>query len=404
MKAQVDLLIVHASQLIAIAGPNEMPRTGDGLRTLGIVPDGAVASADGVIIAVGPTTQVLDEVVPGPQCETVDASNRVVLPGFVDPHTHVVFAGAGSSSDAAVAATRRATEDQLEALGRERLQTMLERGTTTVEVKSGYGLTMEDELKCLRVAHRLSAALEVDVIPTFLGARAVPPEYAQNPDDYVRVVTDEMLPAVVEEDLAEFCDAVCAREAFSSEQARAVLEAGVSAGLDPKIHADELSDASGAGLGADVEAISADHLVHSSEDGLRALAETGTVGVLLPAAASAGRGLRARARRMVDLGVPIALGTDFNADTPTLLSMPAVVALACRVLELSLAEAIIAATINAAHAIGAAEEVGSLELGKAADIVVLDLPEYTRWPASPHISIVVKRGRVMFDAARGRRE
>lgn len=409
MKIEVDLLVVHARQLITVAGPNERPRTGADLNTLGIVVDGAVAAADGVIVAVGLTSDVLADVVSTASCETIDASAHVVLPGFVDPHTHLVSAGSGSGFVAALRATRAATEDQLEALGRERLQHLLAHGTTTVEVKSGSGLTVDDELKCLRVAHRLSAALEVDVIPTFLGASAVPPEYAQDPDAYITLVTDEMLPAVVEEDLAEFCDVVCTAGAFSLEQARTVLEAGLSGGLDPKIHADESSDLGGAALGADVEAISADHLVYSSDDGLRAMAEAGTIGVLLPGPASGRGGPYARARRMVDLGVPIALGTDFNPPTSPMYSMPAVVALACGALQLTPAEAIVGATINAAHAVSAAEEVGSLELGKAADIVLLDLPDYLQWPTPSGVnpvSVVVKRGRVVMEtetARRGRR-
>jgi imidazolonepropionase len=406
MTTEVDLLIVHASQLLTVAGPNEKPRTGGDLGTLGIIVDGAVAAAEGVIVAVGPTAQVLAEVVPAASCETIDASTHVVLPGFVDPHTHLVSAGPGGGFVATLRATRAATEDQLEALGRDRLQQLLAHGTTTVEVKSGYGLTVEDELKCLQVAHRLSAALEVDVIPTFLGASAVPPEYAQDPDAYVNVVINEMLPAVVEEDLAEFCDVMCAAGAFTLEQARTILEAGVNAGLDPKIHADESSDLGGAALAADVEAISADHLVYSSDAGLRSIAEAGTIGVLLPGPAS-GRGMPyARARRMVDLGVPIALGSDYNPQTSATYSMVMVVALACEALQLTSEEAIVAATINAAHAVSAAEEVGSLELGKAADIVILDLPDYRQWPTPSGVNpvaVVVKRGRVVFDTETGQR-
>lgn len=406
MTTEVDLLIVHASQLLTLAGPNEKPRTGGDLGTLGIIVDGAVAAAEGVIVAVGPTAQVLAEVVPAASCETIDASTHVVLPGFVDPHTHLISAGSGGGFVATLRATRAATEDQLEALGRDRLQQLLAHGTTTVEVKSGYGLTVEDELKCLRVAHRLSAALEVDVIPTFLGAYAVPPEYAQDPDAYVNVVINEMLPAVVEEDLAEFCDVMCAAGAFTLEQTRTVLEAGVNVGLDPKIHADESSDLGGAALAADVEAISADHLVYSSDAGLRSIAEAGTIGVLLPGPAS-GRGMPyARARRMVDLGVPIALGSDYNPQTSPTYSMAMVVALACGALQLTSEEAIVAATINAAHAVSAAEEVGSLELGKAADIVILDLPDYRQWPTPSGVNpvaVVVKRGRVVFETETGQR-
>lgn len=417
-KVEVDLLVVHAGQLLTLAGANERPRTGPALSELGLVPDGAVAAADGIIVAAGPTAQVMDEAAPGPRGQVIDAAGRVVLPGLVDPHTHLIFAGsradefemrlagatyqeisrAGGGIASTMQATRAATEDQLLESGRRRLDRMLAHGTTTAEVKSGYGLTVEDELKCLRVAHRLSASHDVDVIPTFLGAHAIPPDRRNDPDGYVRLVIDEMLPAVVEEDLAEFCDVFCEAGAFTPEQARAVLEAGVEAGLDPKIHADELSDLGGAALAADVEAVSADHLLCASDDGLAAMANAGTIAVLLPGTALFLGVPYARARRMIDLGVPIAVGTDFNPGTSPTYSMPMIVALACLGMRLTPAEAIVAATINAAHAIAAAEEVGSLEAGKAADIVILDVLDYRHlamhFGVNP-VQAVIKRGQVV---------
>lgn len=426
MRVEADLLIVHAGQLVTLAGPNDRPRTEKTLGDLAIVPDGAVAAADGVIVAVGPTAQVLDEATTGSDGETVDAAGRVVVPGFVDPHTHLIFAGsraeefemrlggasyqqisqAGGGILSTMRATRAATEDELVALGRGRLDRLLSHGTTTVEVKSGYGLTVDDELKCLRAAHRLSASHDVDLIPTFLGAHAVPPEHNRDPDGYARLIIEEMLPAVVEEDLAEFCDAFCEAGAFTPEQSRAVLEAGLEVGLDPKIHADELSDQGGAALAADLEAISADHLLCATDGGLKAMAEAGTIAVLLPGTALFLGLPYARARRMVDLGVPIALGSDFNPGTSPTWSMPMIIALACLGMRLTPAEAIAAATINAAHAIAAAEEVGSLERGKAADAVVLDLADYRHLPmhfgVNP-VHTVVKRGQVVFQAGEGRR-
>lgn len=423
MKIEADLLIVHAGQLLTLAGANETPRIGAALGDLGLIPDGAVAAAAGTIVAAGSTAQVLDEVRPAARTVTIDAAGRVVLPGFVDPHTHLIFAGsradefalrlAGASYQeimqkgggivSTMRATREATEDVLLALGRRRVDRLLAHGTTTAEVKSGYGLTVEDELKCLRVAHRLTAAHEVDLIPTFLGAHAVPPEYSSDPDRYVRLIVEEMIPAVVEEDLAEFCDVFCEIGAFTLDQSRQVLEAGLEAGLDPKIHADELSDLGGARLAAEVEAVSADHLLHAADEGLRAMAAAGTIAVLLPGTALFLGLPFARARQMVDLGVGIALGTDFNPGTSPTYSMPMVIALACIGMRLSPAEAIVAATINAAHAIGAAEEVGSLEPGKAADVLVLDLPDYRDLPmhfGTNPVQRVVKRGRVAYDAGR----
>ncbi len=418
MKIEADLVVVHAAQLLTVAGPNHVPRTGQALADPGIVRDGAVAAAEGVVVAVGPTAQVLDEVAPAPGAEVIDASGRVVLPGFVDPHTHLIFAGsredefelrlrgaryqdilaAGGGILATVAATRASSEDRLVDLARPRADGMLSHGTTTAEVKSGYGLTVEDELKCLRAIHRLSASHDLDLVPTFLGAHAVPPEYAGDPDGYVRLVTEEMIPAVVEEDLAEFCDVFCDDGAFTPEQARRVLRAGADAGLQPKIHADEFADTGGARLAAEEGAISADHLLRSSDDGLRALAAAGTVAVLCPTTALVLGLPYARARAMVDLGVAVALASDFNPGTSPTYAMPLVIALACAGMRLTPAEAIVAATINAAHAIGMADEVGSLEPGKAADLVVVDAPDYRHLAMQAGVQLirtVVKRGRVV---------
>lgn len=417
MKAPAELLIVNAGQLLTLAGPNEWPRTGRALRELGLLRPGALAAADGVIIAAGTLEQVLDEVALAPGGVRIDADGAVVLPGFVDPHTHLVFAGSradefaqrlggatyqeiarrGGGIVATMRATREASEDQLVALGRTRLDRMLAHGTTTVEAKSGYGLSLEDELKLLRALHRLTAVHEVDVVPTFLGAHAVPPD-AGGGDAYVRLVIDEMIPAVVEEDLGEFCDVFCEEGAFTPEQSRAVLTAGAEAGLLPKLHADELSDLGGARLASEVGAVSADHLLCASDDGFSAMAATGTMAVLLPGTALFLGLPYARARRMIELGVAVALATDFNPGTSPTYSMPMAVALGCIGMRLDPAEAIVAATINAAHAIGAAEEVGSLEPGKAADALILDLADYRELPmafGTNPVRTVIKRGRVV---------
>lgn len=418
MKVPADLLIVNVGQLLTLAGPNEWPRTGSSLRELGLIRDGAIAAADGVIVAAGPAASVLDEVVLAPDGARLDAGGNVVLPGFVDPHTHLIHAGSradefvlrlggatyqqiaerGGGIVSTMRATREASEDDLVALGRMRLDRMLAHGTTTVEAKSGYGLTLDDELKMLRAIHRLTAAHEVDVIPTFLGAHALPPEHRGDPDAYVRRVVEEMIPAVVDEDLAEFCDVFCEAGAFTPDQSRTVLTAGAEAGLEPKIHADELSDLGGARLAAEVGAVSADHLLYASDEGLSAMAATGTMAVLLPGTALFLGLPYARARRMIELGVAIALATDFNPGTSPTYSMPMVIALGCIGMRLDPAEAIAAATINAAHAIRVAEEVGSLEVGKAADAVILDLTDYRELPmafGTNPVRTVIKRGRVV---------
>jgi imidazolonepropionase len=427
MKYSADLLVVQAAQLLTVAGDNETPRTRAGMDDIGLIPDGAVAASEGVIVAAGPTAEVMATVSPAPGCVVLEASGSVVLPGFVDPHTHLVFAGsrarefemrlAGASYQdiarsgggilATMQATRAASEADLVALGHRRLDAMLAHGTTTVEAKSGYGLTVEDELKCLRVINRLTAIHDVDVIPTFLGAHAVPPEFAGDPAAYVQLIIDEMLPAVIDEDLAEFCDVFCEAGAFTPGQAREVLVAGREAGLDAKIHADELSDLGGAALAAEVEAISADHLLMASDDGLRAMADAGTMAVLLPGTALFLGLSYAPARRMLDAGVPVAVGTDFNPGTSPTYSMPMAIALACIGMKLTPAQAIVAATINAAHALGVAEEVGSLEPGKAADLVIAGVADYRDLPmhfgVNP-VQTVVKRGRVVYRAGRVRRE
>jgi imidazolonepropionase len=419
-----DLLIVHAGQLLTLGGDGAAAgaRRGAALTHLGLIPDGAVAVADGLVVQVGTTADVRDGVAGA--ARVVDAGGRVVLPGFVDAHTHLLFGGSradefewrlrgasyreiaarGGGILQTVAQTRRLDEEALVAAGRARLDRLLAHGTTTVEAKSGYGLSTEEELKLLRALHRLNAAHDVDVIPTFLGAHAVPPEFAHDADGYVDLVIREMIPAVAEEDLAEFCDVFCEQGAFTAGQSRAVLEAGAEYGLAPKIHADEFSEGGGARLAATVGAVSADHLLYAAEDGLRAMAEAGTIGVLLPGTAFF-LGLPApAARRMIELGVPVALATDFNPGSSPTYSMPMVVALAVLRLGMGPAEAVAAATINAAHAVGLGDEVGSLEPGKVADIVILDTDDYRALAMHFGVNMVhevYKRGR-RVSAASGR--
>lgn len=422
----VDLLVVNIGQLLTLAprhpGGNDTPRRGAALADVGLVTGGALAVADGVVVAAGPEAEVREAA--GRTAEVVDAGGRVVLPGFVDPHTHLLFAGSradefeqrlqglsyleiaarGGGILRTVAQTRVMDEAGLVELGAARLDRLLACGTTTVEVKSGYGLTVEDELKLLRAAHRLHARHHLDVVPTFLGAHALPPEFAGDADGYVRLVIEEMLPAVVEEDLAEFCDVFCEQGAFTPEQARAILEAGNGAGLVPKLHADELSDLGGARLAAEVGAISADHLLCASDEGLRAMAAAGTIGVLLPGTAFFLGLPYARARRMIALGVPIALATDFNPGTSPTWSMPMAIALACVGMRLRPAEAVVAATLNAAHAIGMAEAVGSLEPGKVADFLILDADDYRAVAMHVGVSLVdevYKRGRRVYSSRTG---
>ena len=412
-----DLLIVNASELVTLAGDPQKPRTAKQMRELGIIRDGCLAVRDGRIVAVGKTSEIGKHF----RAETiVSANGKTVLPGFVDSHTHLVFAGsredefqmrvegasyleilgAGGGILKTVRETRKASIDRLVDLGVKTLDAMLEHGTTTVEAKSGYGLTTKDELKILEATRRMNQMQTVDVVSTFLGAHAVPPEYKGNLRGYVDLVIGEMIPKVAASVLAEFCDVFCEKGVFSLEHSRRVLTAAKSHGLRVKVHADEMSGLGGAELAADVGAISAEHLLFSSVEGVKAMASKGVVAVLLPAAAfSLMMGRFADARLMIECGVPVALGTDFN---PSCLveSMQLVIAFACHFMRLTPAEAITAATINSAHALGRAGDVGSLEAGKRADIVVLDAPNHKFLGYHFGVNLVekvVKNGRIVVD-------
>jgi imidazolonepropionase len=303
--------------------------------------------------------------------------------------------------------TRKASVEKLVENGTETLNIMLEHGTTTVEAKSGYGLTTKDELKMLEAIQRLNQMHTVDLIPTFLGAHAIPPEFSNNPEDYVRLVIDEMLPKVAEKGAAEFCDVFCERGVFNLDQSRRILSAGKKLGLRPKLHADEMSPLGGAELAASLGAISADHALFSSDEGIKAMAERGVVVTLLPAAAfSLMDGSYADARTMIRLGAPIALATDFNPNC-WVENQQVIIALACHFMKLTPAEAITAATINAAHAIARAQEIGSLEIGKKADVIVLNVPSHRflgyRFGANL-VDKVIKKGRLVIDTEASRSE
>lgn len=416
-RQSADLLIVNADELVTVAGSAEKPRIGKQMRELGIVKDGALAIKEGRIIAVGKSSDVT-KAYRGE--EVVSAHGKTILPGFVDAHTHLVFAGsredefqmrvegasyleilgAGGGILKTVKETRKASVDRLADLAIKTLDVMLEHGTTTVEAKSGYGLTTRDELKILEAARRANQLHSVDVVSTFLGAHAVPAEFKGNTQGYVNLVVEEMLPKVAASVLAEFCDVFCERGVFSLEQSKRVLAAAKVHGLRAKVHADEMSMLGGAELAADIGAVSAEHLLFCSAEGIKAMAAKGVVAVLLPAAAfSLMMGRYADARLMIDSGVPVALGTDFN---PSCLveNMQLVIAFACHFMRLSAAEAITAATINSAHAVGKGKDVGSLEVGKKADLIVLDVPNHKFLGYHFGVNLVdkvVKNGRVVVD-------
>jgi len=420
LRREADLVLYGASELATPVGP--APLVGEELGRLKVIKDGAVAIRDGRIIAIGRTREIRRSFRAE---EELDVSGMTVIPGLVDAHTHLVFAGEGYRPEElemktrglsymqilamgggimrTVRATRAATEARLVGECLRRLDLMLLHGTTTVEAKSGYGLTVEDEIKCLRALRKADEKHPVDVVPTFLGAHAIPPEHEGRPDDYVELVVSEMLPEVAGRALALFCDVFCEEGVFSREQARRILTAGLELGLKPKLHADEFTDTGGASLAAELGAVSADHLLCSSEEGLRAMARSGVVGVLLPASPLTTLiGRFADARRMVELGVPVALGTDFNPNCPVE-SMQTVMALACYCMRMTQAEALSAATLNAAHALGLSGEIGSLEVGKKADLVVLDVPghEHLGYRLGSKLVVhVIKSGRLVVEDGR----
>ena len=386
-----DLIITHARQLIACAGP--APRRGADQGIAPVVADAAIASHQGEIVYVGPSDRLDRSVEPIAGAARVDARDLSLVPGFVDPHTHAAFAGdrreelrrrlAGATyADIAadgggivstVAATRSATETELIAQTRARLDEMLACGTTTCEIKSGYGLTVESELKILRAIARLGREHAIEIVPTFLGAHEVPLEFRDRPGQYVDLVIREMIPAVTSAGLAEWCDVFCEQGVFTPDQSIRILEAGKAAGLRARIHADELAASGGSHAAARVGARSADHLIFAAREEIAALSSAGVTATLLPIAAFYLKLDRfAPARDLIAAGVPVALATDVNPGGGFSPSMPFAMTLACFGMNMTFEEALIASTINAAWSLDRASRIGSLEPGKQMDAVLVD--------------------------------
>jgi len=412
-----DLVIIHASELVTLRGP-ERARAKAEMSELSIIQDGAVAVSNGVIVDVGKTSSILKEH-DATGVERIDATGNVVMPGFVDPHTHLVYAGSrefelelkakgksyleilreGGGILRTVTDTRAASAEELFTESSVRLESMIAHGSTTVEVKSGYGLDRDVELRMLETISRLDDKYPVDLVPTFLGAHAVPPEFAGRPDDYLDFVVADVLPEVARRKAAVFCDVFCEKGVFDVQQSRKVLSAAKSLGLKLKLHADELHSSGGAELAAELGAMSADHLVRPSDDGIMAMARRDVVGVLLPAAPYSSMSKEyADGRRLIDLGVPVALGTDLNPNCWNE-SMQFTVSLACHKMRMTPAEAVTAATINAAAALGLEKKIGSIEASKRADMVVLDIRNHAQLPyrfGTNLCSLVIKDGKVVW--------
>ncbi|CEO89679.1 imidazolonepropionase [Syntrophaceticus schinkii] len=416
---RADFLLINAGQLVTVAGNSDHPKRGDELSEIAVITDGAVAARDGVIAAVGTTSELQDRVELEEDAVVIDAQGKVVLPGLVDPHTHVVFAGSrehelemkiqgmpyleilarGGGILDTVRSTREASCEDLVRTAAKYLDEMLAQGTTTAEAKSGYGLTLKDELKMLEAIRVLQETQPVDLVPTFLGAHAIPEEYKDDPDGFVDLVIQEMLPAISPLGLARFCDVFCEEGVFSVEQTRRILLEAKRLGFELKIHADEMVTLGGAELAAELGATSADHLMMISDQGIEMLAASETIAVLLPATTFCVMGERyAPARKMIEKGAAVALSSDFNPGSSPVNSLQIVMGIACRQLKMTPAEVISAVTINAAHAIGCASSVGSIEEGKRADLVIFDAQDYRYLMyrfGTNLVDKVVKSGRIV---------
>ena len=410
-----DFVIRHARQVLTCAGP--APRRGAAQRVASSISDGVVASRAGRIVFTGSETAFQGSVQATADAVIVDAGGGTVVPGFVDPHTHVIYAGdrreelrrrlagatyaeiaaEGGGILSTVRATREATEEELIESARPRLAEMLRCGTTTAEAKSGYGLETAAELKMLRAIRHLAGSQPIDLVATFLGAHEIPREYRDRRQAYLDLLTGEMIPAVAGESLAAWCDVFCETGVYTPGESRAILEAGARAGLRPRIHADELAASGGSDVAADVGARSADHLLFVQPTSADRMAEAGVVATLLPAAAFYLKlGRFAPARMLIERGVAVALATDLNPGGGFTPSMPFVITLACFGMGMTLEEALVGATINAAYSLGRDGDLGSLEPGKLMDAVIVagEAVDLIRVGA-PAITRVVKNGRVV---------
>jgi imidazolonepropionase len=410
----VRTAVTNCAQLVTLAGPTG-PRTGQAMRDLAIIADGAMLIENGRIVQVGTRSEIEPSI--GAGDTLIDAGGRVVMPGFVDAHTHPVFAGnraaefeqrvagasyaeiaaAGGGIRSTVRATRTASEDQLLAAAQRYVSWFHAGGTTTIEAKSGYGLTLEDECKLLRVIGRIK---DLRCIPTFLGAHEIPDEFRGHPSEYADLVIHEMLPAAANQRIAQFCDVFCEPGIFSIEESRRVLSAARSLGLGLRMHADQLSDSGGAVLAAELHAATADHLEHTSARGILALESAGVQPVLLPGSVYAlGSTLYPNAREMIQAGLAVVLATDFNPGSSPTPCMPMILSLACTQMKMTPAEVITSTTINAAYSLGRASAIGSLEVGKQADFVIHDCRDYREiayFFGAPLVQAVYLEGRLVW--------
>ena len=421
-----NLIIKNAAELVTCSG--FAAKKGKEMADLQIIPDGAVVIQEGKIAAVGKTREIVKQYEkPGVDLsdfDIIDARDKAVLPGFVDSHTHFVFAGyradefswrlrgdsymeimrRGGGIVNTVKATRKASKEDLIRSGIKRLNSMLSFGVTTAEGKSGYGLDRETEIKQLEVMAHLDRIHYVDVVPTFLGAHAVPEQYKGKEEAYIDFMANEVMPEVAERRLAEFCDIFCEKNVFSVEQSRRLLVRAKDLGFKLKLHADEIVQLGGAELAAELGATSADHLLHASDRGITDLAKAGVVATLLPATAFSLREPYAPGRKMIDLNCAVALATDFNPGSCFTESIPLVFALATMYMNISPEEAVTALTLNAAAALNRADQIGSIDVGKNGDLVILEFPSFNYIAYRIGVSTVekvIKKGNLVFDQEKG---
>jgi len=412
---EIDLLIKNAKELLTLSSSFDDDGSG-----LGIIRNGAVAVKEGRISWTGRTDQLPGDFVISPGGQEIDARDKVIMPGLTDSHTHLIFAGSredefeqriqglsyleiarrGGGILSTVEATRRASFEELFLLGKRRLDRLLSKGVTTIEAKSGYGLSLKDELKILQVMRALQGEHPVDIIPTFLGAHSIPLEFKNERERYLNLLTEEMIPKVAEEGLAEYCDVFCEEKAFTIEESRRILEVGKRYGLKPKIHADQLSEGGGAELAAEVGACSADHLEYVSQKGIERMSEKGVVAVLLPGATFfLSMKKLPPVREMIEKGVEVSLGTDLNPGTSMSESLPLMMTMACTLYRMTPREVVQAVTVHAAKSMGREKEIGNLDIGKEADLLILDIPNYKYLPyhfGVDHVEIVVKKGKIVL--------
>ena len=413
-KTEVHLVIKNAQELLTLS-PSFKDESG-----LGIVRNGAVAVKETKIFWVGKSEELGEKFILNRDGREIDARGKTVMPGLIDAHTHLVFAGSrenefeqrirglsyleiaerGGGILSTVEATRKASFDELFSLGKKRLDRMLSKGVTTLEAKSGYGLSLHDEVKILKVTKALEESHPVEIVSTFLGAHTIPKEFRDARSRYIDLVIEEMIPRVAQERLAEFCDVFCEEKAFTLEESKRILDRGKRYGLKPKIHADQLSPGGGAELAAETGALSADHLEYISRKGIEKMAAKGITAVLLPGASFfLSMKKYPPAREMIEGGLAVCLATDLNPGSSMTESLPLIMTMGCTMFKMSPKEVIQGTTIYAARSMDREKKIGSLETGKQADLLLLDIPNYRYLPyhfGVDHVELVIKKGRIVY--------